>query len=452
MEDKYTGKSYELNKAKSNGMSNKAKKFLASVLVAGNLIAVGTPTAAREYTNEELDTHNRYAQELENQYRNMYEKTSVTLSQALKNGEITVEQYNTYIKNLQEGQNKGKKYAIELQSKTQNIFDKNTIFMNTLRAKEGDTKSRVELNLNDISSLNKEQIEYLEKKYHIDSIVLNRYYELDKGEAGDSLFKYSPETYKQMLDVMDKKFGDLKNNKNLTDLEKATIVLKRMENIKYDYDALNTTVDDSNINSKDSKVNTARNMVDPLFNKSGICAGYSDLFKNTMSYLNIESKEIRGYVKGAETQNNLPGNPNHAWNQVKLDGNWYNVDITEINQRNNLLNPNEPHPYVFVSDKEFNDSRSADLPTNRQPLLGLHENAPKSISQEEIDKALNKALAYEQKKSKSTKTSKNSRENFLSFLSNNGKYKNLTPTQTTTQTQQSHNINKSIEQEDNERV
>lgn len=51
MEDKYTGKSYELNKAKSNGMSNKAKKFLASVLVAGNLIAVGTPTAAREYTN-----------------------------------------------------------------------------------------------------------------------------------------------------------------------------------------------------------------------------------------------------------------------------------------------------------------------------------------------------------------------------------------------------------------
>lgn len=455
MEKKFVGSTKELNIAKSKGISSKVKHILAAALIGGNLIAVGTPIEASAYTHDQIATHQRHVQELKNLYDNISEKSTSALNDLLKKGEISIEQYNNSMNNLKKLQETQKFSVTELQGKLHNITDKNIISMKMLSPQEGDTKERVQLNLNNISSLNKEQIEYLEKKYHIDSIVLNRAYHLDEGDFSDATFVYSTETYKKLLTTIDEKFSDLKENKNLTELEKVTIVLKRMENIKYDYNALNLSIDKDDTST--SKIWTSRNMVDPLFNNTGICAGYSDLFKNVMSYLNIESKEIHGYVKGAETINTLPGKDNHAWNQVKIDGKWYNLDITQLNTRPSRLAPNQDHQYLFVSDSELNDFRSKLMPSEYQPIFGLHENATQSLSQQEIDKALVTAIEYEQKKlkhdnslfaqtgkkiaalknklsgkktdknitvaSENTNTTTNTREEFTSYLSNNGKYR-----------------------------
>ena len=43
MENKYYGKKEELDKAKEKGFSSKAKKFIASALIGGNMLFAGMP-------------------------------------------------------------------------------------------------------------------------------------------------------------------------------------------------------------------------------------------------------------------------------------------------------------------------------------------------------------------------------------------------------------------------
>jgi len=58
-----------------------------------------------------------------------------------------------------------------------------------------------------------------------------------------------------------------------------------------------------------------------LSERSGICQHYAELFHFIMSELNYPSYVISGY------SNNTPGN-SHAWNAVKIKGQWYLFDPT----------------------------------------------------------------------------------------------------------------------------
>lgn len=60
-----------------------------------------------------------------------------------------------------------------------------------------------------------------------------------------------------------------------------------------------------------------------LVNNNCVCEGYAKAFKYLLDNLGIESTIIIG--KGTNTQGE---SENHAWNCVKLDGNWYCVDCT----------------------------------------------------------------------------------------------------------------------------
>lgn len=57
----------------------------------------------------------------------------------------------------------------------------------------------------------------------------------------------------------------------------------------------------------------------------------------------IESRIISGSIPGAE-------DIGHQWNQVKIDGKWYNVDLT---WDSNSMHSNEEMEYFLISDEEF---------------------------------------------------------------------------------------------------
>lgn len=61
-----------------------------------------------------------------------------------------------------------------------------------------------------------------------------------------------------------------------------------------------------------------RNLKNGLLYGKCVCAGYADILKNALSLVNIESMFISGKA----------GEEWHAWNKVKIDGEWYNVDVT----------------------------------------------------------------------------------------------------------------------------
>ena len=90
---------------------------------------------------------------------------------------------------------------------------------------------------------------------------------------------------------------------------------------------------------------SCRNMEGPLINNSCVCAGDAETARNVFSCLNIPIQYVWGY-------NQLDSNERpHAWNIIKLDGVWYNMDLTW--SRDDILAGKAPK-YLLQSDKDFN--------------------------------------------------------------------------------------------------
>ncbi|XP_041934193.1 kyphoscoliosis peptidase-like isoform X1 [Alosa sapidissima] len=63
--------------------------------------------------------------------------------------------------------------------------------------------------------------------------------------------------------------------------------------------------------------------------RRGVCSGYARLCEQMCSEVGIECRKVSGHSKGASYRPGLHAEPtksNHAWNAVRLQGNWYLLD------------------------------------------------------------------------------------------------------------------------------
>lgn len=86
-----------------------------------------------------------------------------------------------------------------------------------------------------------------------------------------------------------------------------------IEIIDYDTETLSQSVNASPTPDND-------NPYGALISKRGICAGYTSTFQLLMDMLGIECLTVNGTAYDAVSE--------HAWNMVRLDGEWYCVDLT----------------------------------------------------------------------------------------------------------------------------
>lgn len=84
-------------------------------------------------------------------------------------------------------------------------------------------------------------------------------------------------------------------------------------------------------------------------NKTGVCEEYAQAFKIICDLLNIESEVIKGYTRNnANEIGKTSKNINHAWNAVKIDGNWLFLDATWAAGYNSSTGwVREFNPYFF---------------------------------------------------------------------------------------------------------
>ena len=114
-------------------------------------------------------------------------------------------------------------------------------------------------------------------------------------------------------------------DEDMTDFEKVMTV--------HDYMVLNYEYDTAVIADPDADV--VRD-VTIMLTKKGVCMGYSYAFKHVMNELGIEC----GYVVSEAM--------NHEWNVVKIDGEWYHIDVTHDDP---LFN-NKYDMFALVSHKK----------------------------------------------------------------------------------------------------
>ena len=112
----------------------------------------------------------------------------------------------------------------------------------------------------------------------------------------------------------------------------------------HDYLVLNTAYDRAAEGKLTKSHHFARQII---FEGYGVCDGYSEAFKILMNAAGIECKVIYG-----DTPYGL-----HAWNQVKIDGVWYNMDVTwnDPDNGDKIL-----YDYFCVSDEKFYKDHEAD--------------------------------------------------------------------------------------------
>lgn len=130
-----------------------------------------------------------------------------------------------------------------------------------------------------------------------------------------------------------------------SDLDKARAIFVWLtENIVYDDDSYNSGNDGDN---------SAEGV---LSNKKAVCEGFSNLFLALGQRMGLEIEKVVGYAKGYSYSSGMKfKETNHAWNIIKIDGNWRIFDATwgqgnGINVNGRLQSKKEFDDYWFNVD------------------------------------------------------------------------------------------------------
>ena len=103
-----------------------------------------------------------------------------------------------------------------------------------------------------------------------------------------------------------------------SDKEKLWAIFKYVtDNISYDKAAYNHGI---------RRIN--KNNVDVLRRKKAVCWGYAELIREMCSYAGITCLSISGYARDLQVPSRSFEKANHAWNAVKLGGEWFLLDAT----------------------------------------------------------------------------------------------------------------------------
>lgn len=134
----------------------------------------------------------------------------------------------------------------------------------------------------------------------------------------------------------------------MSDLEKETAINEYLcQNASYDNAALDNAEQNS-FQYVDENFYDSFTAYGILVDGVGVCAGYSAAFKLLADAAGVESIVVTGYLDGS-----LP----HAWNKVRIDGEWYIVDSTNNDNdliQNALFNLSDTAAYgTLVEDDRF---------------------------------------------------------------------------------------------------
>ena len=152
----------------------------------------------------------------------------------------------------------------------------------------------------------------------------------------DCYEEYSVDKYKKIRGRIDELISDI--DLNLPDVEKFLAVENKIiYNICFDKLA---ETDEVNKEYFNQNYISSRNLEGGLLNGKCVCAGYADILRNMLKCVNIDATFVKGEWKGK----------GHAWNQVKLDYDWYNTDLTAGRYKTIQGQENE---YCLKSDSFF---------------------------------------------------------------------------------------------------
>ncbi len=146
-------------------------------------------------------------------------------------------------------------------------------------------------------------------------------------------YKYSDEKIAEMQKAIDKEVQRV--------LDGITPDMAEYDKVKYFYDYLASSV------VYDESTENCRDIYGVFVDKKAICGGYSKAFSHLCDKVGIETATVTGDADGEA----------HMWNMVKIDGQWYNIDITYAVTESEL-GSYVRYDYFCVTDEMLAGTRS----------------------------------------------------------------------------------------------
>ena len=204
----------------------------------------------------------------------------------------------------------------------------------------------ITINIDNIGQLPLEKLANIERRFDVTGIRIMAKDKRNFPHQGEHT-PLNLKTYKQVRKVVDdeiisKLYVKENGDKMHVDYQLTVQILDKLAN-KIEHDYVAAKKPRFSIESRN-----ASSLVGLLTGQS-ICAGYSEIFRNILSCVNIECTVIVGTA--------LDSNQNeeeHAWNQVKLGNSWFNVDLTFARDK---ICKGEPSGDLFMPDNIFWGSR-----------------------------------------------------------------------------------------------
>lgn len=167
----------------------------------------------------------------------------------------------------------------------------------------------------------------LGRDIHIDQ----RYMEPSKAVAKNQVLYTDMTSYKLIMEKLDF-FEAMCNKYCSSEYEKVVFtIVSLMDYMKY-------------VNTLNSEILNSC-LVNALILRNGVCLDYSIALWKCLDRIGIDCNVVKGFAF-ANQELNTATMFNHAWNQVKIDGKWFNVDITWTKTMGTTK-------FLLVNDEEF---------------------------------------------------------------------------------------------------
>ncbi len=133
--------------------------------------------------------------------------------------------------------------------------------------------------------------------------------------------EYDIKDYCKVLEKIEYLTRVTKANFNNKEEQTAFVIMQLADYILYDA---------KHKEKSEEELREISSLTDAILNRNTVCMGYSMACEHCLSDLDIECNIISGEAYARQPENIHFWEGNHAWNQVKLDDEWYNLDVTWI--------------------------------------------------------------------------------------------------------------------------
>lgn len=165
--------------------------------------------------------------------------------------------------------------------------------------------------------------------------------------SGDNIeTAYDIGLYNQILDKIEYLSKVSKSNFKNKDEQVIFIIDQLADYISFNYDYKDASKEE---------LKEISNLKGALIDKKTVCIGYSMALQRCLTNIGVECDIILGDGSETERKELYPWTGNHAWNQIKLYNDWYNVDVTWFSKSKDIKEngENAVQKYVLVDDNSF---------------------------------------------------------------------------------------------------